>query len=140
MDIKEGETMSNRIYSGPEEAWAVIWQTIGLDMESKAFDPKLREEIRGAYRAIMDATSQEPTDGHSTASTPPVSGLTFQQIRQGKQYRYNIQGGKFATLHGKLCTVEKKGRSRLVTVLDQDWLGHKKGDRLTVYPQHLMPV
>lgn len=54
----------------PEEAWATISETIGLDCQSSAFDPKLREEISAAWDQVeqvevLDVTPKmkELTDG-----------------------------------------------------------------------------
>lgn len=132
--------MAEEVYRGPEEAWGVIWRAIGAAMMSPAFLEGAREEIKVAREAILEATKGNTA---ATTSTAPATGqITFEQVRTGQQYRVNASNlnGKYGNLHGKLCTVASKGRSRITVTLAEDAIGFKKGASLTVYPQHLMPV
>lgn len=135
--------MAEEVYRGPEEAWGVIWRAVGAAMMSPAFLEGAREEIRVAREAILEATKGNTAGPINKATAAPVTGqLTFQQIGTGTQYRFNTNTlyNKYGNLHGKLCTVNKKARSRITVTLDEDAFGFKKGNSLTVYPQHLMPV
>jgi hypothetical protein len=46
----------NRTFTGPQEAWDLIWETVEIDSQSAAFDPALRERLA---KAIYEITEDE---------------------------------------------------------------------------------
>jgi len=52
MGAQGGGTKVCAIVSVPKASWDLIQETLALDMSSKGFDPKLRQEIRRAVESI----------------------------------------------------------------------------------------